>query len=191
MRIPLLFLTLALSAAGEMKPDGGPGPDDEARPWPRPEDREPADDWSERTGIPSPFPCRAEMVWCDSYKTDRLNPDGTDHGTWVPTAGWYGPDDPRASTLVIGRPPAIEGAIGVYTLEATAREVVSVLNSQFIEARVVPVGEEFAVFVHVQHIAVATVDTAPLHEAAEQLAETAGEALAAVDEVAKEDGEPA
>lgn len=80
--VPLLFLTLALSAtADDPAETGGDG-------WTRPNDREPADDWSERTGIPSPFPCRADMVWCEAERAMPCNPDGSDRGAWVPSAAW-------------------------------------------------------------------------------------------------------
>lgn len=207
---PLLFLTLALCAA-EGGPDEGPGPEAERRPWPRPADREPADDWSERTGIPSPFPCRAAMVWCDSHKTDRLNPDGTDRGTWVPADGWFGPDDPRAASADApsGLPdesPYIDALLAAFVERSEAEALLASLTSHKIDAWIVEQATEnpehggtepvYAVIAKVQvpdrfcgqdGVAVATVDPAPLREAADQLAQTAGEFAAVVDEVMKAD----
>lgn len=247
---PLLSLTLALSLATDGDVDGPPAPERKA--WPRPSDREPADDWSERTGIPSPFPCRAAIVWCDGASAMLVNPDGSTRGAWVPAEDWH-------------EAPPNDGADVLLTAVRDYDEAISIrdgLISHGVSAWVVPSADTthaFAVFVkalasprptgsladgerwdpaqgeelwayvarlskHEQFVvwpdgpdgepvpptfvyrlrvdddgdhydlvppqtAVATIDPAPLREAADQVADTANELLAAVDEALSAVGE--
>jgi hypothetical protein len=137
---PLLFLTIALSAA-QGSPDEGATTD--SGKWPRPNDREPADDWSERTGIPSPFPCRAEIVWCDAAPATPINPDGTTCGAWVAADEW------RESTEPAQESPTVDVLLTAVRDLDEAEAIVEDLLKHGVGAWVVPAaGTEhgFAVF---------------------------------------------
>ena len=174
--MPLLFLTLALSTAADGPAEtGGDG-------WTRPNDREPADDWSERTGVPSPFPCRADMVWCEAERATLRNPDGSDRGAWVPSAAWRQGTDAYAGPGEADETPYVDALIQAFGDKAQAESLAGALAGHGVEARI---SEEqggqpaYGVIARVQvpdrrcGVAVATYDPRPLAACAAELAKSA------------------